>query len=119
MLLGGRRSQARAQRGAYSIPLLIANNPGISPQEIADVLFLDSSRVANLLRDLETRNLVERVPSDTDRRRVGLYLNEGGQEWAREALLRSKQIEAGVGPSLSTAERRTLIRLLRKLRDEA
>ena len=115
MLLRSRRAKPTIPRGAYSIPLLIGQNPGMTPRDLADALFLDQSKVALFLRQLEDEGAVERRPSSEDGRKVELYLTEQGQAHAAESLDKSEALEQPIASVLTTEEGKQLVALLIKL----
>jgi DNA-binding MarR family transcriptional regulator len=57
----------------------VAQSDGITASRIAQNVNLSPATVTNILDRLENRNLVNRVRSQLDKRRVSLYLTEGGQ----------------------------------------
>src|SRR3981081_1639230 len=59
---------------------IIAANPGLSQQELAAKLGMYASRLVAVIDDLETRGLIERQPSNTDRRLYALHLTKSGRE---------------------------------------
>lgn len=54
---------------------------GINQQEIADKVFKDKASMTYLLNHLETRGLVRREESPTDRRNNNIYLTEFGKAY--------------------------------------
>lgn len=110
-----RKIDEGVRRGSYSIPILIWQNPGISPRELADSLHLDASKVAPLLRQLDEQGLLERVSSVDDGRRIGLHLTSAGQDYAANALKLSLKYEEPVRAALDNNELAALIRLLAKI----
>jgi DNA-binding MarR family transcriptional regulator len=83
---------------------------------IAEALACDASNVTGLIDRLESRGLVRRKPSSTDRRVKVLELTPAGSR------LRSTVLERMTRPPesldrLSTEEQRTLVRILRRLLD--
>jgi DNA-binding MarR family transcriptional regulator len=113
------KGQRPVARGTYSIPMLIGLNPGISPLQLAEALYLDPSKIAYFLRDLEKRGLITRTKSQGDRRMVELDLTPIGREFMQEAIAGSRQLEAPFDDALSDAEAKQLVHLLKKLRDKA
>lgn len=103
--------------GTISILTLVSLNPGISQHVIADRLFLDASKVALLVRQLDKAGLVRRERSAEDRRRVQLLLTPAGAERLAQARLFSDKQEKRIGASMSEAERSELLRLLVRLQD--
>ena len=110
------KDEERIGLGAYSIPMLIGLNPGITPMQLANALSLDASKVAQLLRDLVGHGLVGRTRSETDGRVVELRLTSAGEDFARQASEASEKLETPFEGVLSKAEKETLIALLAKLR---
>ena len=115
MLLRSRRAKPSVPRGAYSVPLLISQNPGMSPRDLADALFLDQSKVALFLRQLEDEELVERRPSLEDGRRIQLFLTQQGRAHAAESLVKSELLEEPIAGVLTAEESTQLVALLIKL----
>ena len=110
------KDQEQVAPGAYSIPILIGLNPGITPMQIASALSLDASKVALFLRDLVGKGLVERTRSPSDGRVVELRLTSAGEAFALAASDASDKLEAPFEGILSADEKQTLITLLEKLR---
>ncbi|WP_260703132.1 MarR family winged helix-turn-helix transcriptional regulator [Edaphobacter flagellatus] len=59
---------------------LIGNEPAISQQEIAKRLRMHASRLVGLIDDLEERGMIERRPSEKDRRLYALHLTGKGEQ---------------------------------------
>jgi DNA-binding MarR family transcriptional regulator len=59
---------------------LLGRNPGMSQRSLADRLGAVPSRIVPLIDSLETRGLVERTRSSTDRRNYELHLTPDGTE---------------------------------------
>ena len=85
--------------------------------ELNDHVLLSQSSLSRLVDRLEKRGLVERTPAPDDGRGVLLRLTEEGaalqKEIGREHV---RDIAELVGPALSAAEQRELLRLTEKLR---
>ncbi len=98
--------------------LRLAGREGRSQQAIGELIGLNSTRMVFLVDELEQRGLVERRRNDADRRSYALYLTDAG--WARLHQVRQVAAEhqAGLGSSLSPAERAQLTGLLRRLAAE-
>lgn len=56
--------------------LVIAQNPGVSQEDISRMLFVNKSNVARQIGFLETAGFVKKVGNDKDRRAVHLYPTE-------------------------------------------
>ena len=101
--------------GTISILALISSNPGISQQTIAELLFLDASKVALLVRQLEKAGLVIRERSRLDRRRSWLLLTPSGRERLAIAREFGEKQEGLIDLVLTPSERADLLRLLGRL----
>src|SRR5579859_4740852 len=84
----------------------VGSSEGISQQELADALLVTKGNVCQLLDKMETSGLLERRP---DRRVNRLFLTDQGRQVFDDALL-ALQFR-----SLSDADQRELLRLLRQL----
>jgi DNA-binding MarR family transcriptional regulator len=58
---------------------ILAQNPGISQQDLANTLSMHASRLVGILDELQQRGLVERRPSERDRRLYALHLTSDGE----------------------------------------
>jgi DNA-binding MarR family transcriptional regulator len=103
--------------GSISALELISRNPGIGPHALAEILVLDRPKVTVLLRHLTDAGLVDRLPSDTDGRKMELQLTEAGRHRLAASREFSEFQERRIAQGLSAAERKQLNRLLRKLQD--
>ena len=103
--------------GSVSLLELICHNPGIGPQSLAEILFLDAPKVTVLLRHLTTAGLVDRVPSTVDGRKFELSLTPAGRQRLDVARQFGEFQERRIAQGLSASERAQLNRLLRKLQE--
>lgn len=58
----------------------IGKTPGIMVRQLAESITLSPATVTSILDRLEVKKLVTRVRSTEDRRRVGVFLSEKGQQ---------------------------------------
>jgi DNA-binding MarR family transcriptional regulator len=65
----------------------IGKEPGIMVRKIADNINLSAATVTSILDRLETKALVQRIRSTEDKRKVGVFLTETGQEILKDAPL--------------------------------
>jgi DNA-binding MarR family transcriptional regulator len=72
--------------GRFAAMMVIRSNPGITHVALSRAIARDKSTVTPLIKDLETRGLVKRVRSISDRRNVSLSLTRSGEK-ALDALL--------------------------------
>jgi DNA-binding MarR family transcriptional regulator len=69
--------------GQATLLALIAHTPGVGVGGLAARENMSSPGMTGHVQRLEQAGLVRRVPSDTDRRRVGLYLTPAGEKTLR------------------------------------
>jgi DNA-binding MarR family transcriptional regulator len=69
----------------FAVLELIAANPKVSQIDIANQLSMDRATMMALVNRLEARQLLERQPSSTDRRRQELLLTTNGAEILKQA----------------------------------
>lgn len=60
-------------------------DPGITAKQVSDIVNLSQATVTSILDRLETKSMVERVRSESDRRRIALYLTKQGKETLKNA----------------------------------
>jgi DNA-binding MarR family transcriptional regulator len=94
--------------------LLLANGP-LSPKRLGLALALSAPNLSLLLDRLQSRELIRRERSSTDRRSQNIVLTPLGQQLAAESAAAAGPMEAGLAERLSRAERLMLIELLRKV----
>jgi DNA-binding MarR family transcriptional regulator len=85
--------------------------------ELNDNVLLSQSSLSRMVDRLEKRGLVERMPAPSDGRGVLLELTDAGAELQKQiGREHVRDIAALVGPALTAAEQRELLRLTEKLR---
>lgn len=110
----GRQYGVRSQQA--TILTLARFNPGITPADVADANEIERSLVAKLVAELEQRGFLERRPSTTDRRSKGLYITSSGTKFLKEMMATfAREMEPKLTRNLSPTEKRTLIRLLKRV----
>ena len=65
----------------------VNKHPGIMVRQIADGITLSPATVTSILDRLEAKGLLDRIRSTEDKRRVGVFLTEQGQEILADAPL--------------------------------
>ncbi|MDQ6671009.1 MAG: MarR family transcriptional regulator [Chloroflexota bacterium] len=90
----------------------VGSSEGISQQELADALLVTKGNVCQLLDKMETSGLLERRP---DKRVNRLFLTDQGHQVYAEVIPRHNALLAEQFRSLSDADQRHLLRLLRRL----
>lgn len=105
--------------GEFGLLVLVDRNEGLSQMALARALGIDRSTLVPILDRLQARDLLVRRPSPTDGRTHALALTASGEKalarFARLVRAHEKRIASG----LSTAETRTLIELLQRVRASA
>lgn len=98
--------------GQFGVLTVIDSNPGLSQTQLGNALGIDRSTVVAVIDRLESRGLVVRAVSPSDRRSHALRLSdEGGRLLHRlEELVRSH--ERHIARDLSAEDKQRLIDLL-------
>jgi DNA-binding MarR family transcriptional regulator len=99
----------------FSVASLILHNPGITSRQLCDVLGLLPPNLVGLLKGLEQRGLIVRRAHPLDGRALGLHATEDGIALVQAAEKKVTSLEAQIASRLSLDERKTLIRLLKKI----
>ena len=99
----------------FSVTSLIVHNPGITSRQICAALGLLPPNLVGLLNALEKRGLIERKPHPSDGRALGLHPTAACAEMMKKAEQTATQVEVQASAKLTTAERKTLLRLLQKV----
>ncbi|AVK61191.1 MarR family transcriptional regulator [Lactobacillus sp. CBA3605] len=103
-------------RGQMRLLQVLAQSPaGLTNAEIAEVLDIRPSSVSATIKRLETAELVERVPSDTDKRVVIVRLSERGQRLFDQQATQFDDLADQLFGDLTASEQAELQRLLTKL----
>lgn len=96
--------------------LMIRDTPGAaSPSELAEDLQISGSGMTGRLDALETKGWIKRVSAIDDRRRIIVQITPKGTEIWRRAMANRGTAEEEMVGILSSRERATLNRLLKKL----
>ena len=94
---------------------MLGSKPGLSQQELSDVLGIFPSRLVVLLDQLEVRRLVERRHNSSDRRGHRVHLTTAG----RKALTRigslTRELEADLCAALTGPEKEALAGMLTRI----
>ena len=105
--------------GEFGLLVLVDRNEGLSQMALARALGIDRSTLVPILDRLQARSLLVRRASPTDGRTHALALTAAGEKaLARFAKLVNAH-EKRIASGLSTAETRTLIDLLERVRASA
>lgn len=99
----------------FSVLSVIAHNPGVTSRQLCTTLGILPPNFVALLANLEKRALVARQPHPTDKRAVALQLTHAGEKLMGDAERTAQALENDASARLSSAERKTLMRLLQKI----
>ena len=101
--------------GLFSSLEIIKANPGISQQNLSEVVGLDKSVTVMIVDLLEERGFAERRKSKNDRRRYSLYVTSRGEEELRKLFAIMARTENGVLHGVSEEELHWLMDILDRL----
>lgn len=99
----------------FSVLSLLAHNPGATSRQLCAALAVQPPNLVGMVASLEGRGLIERHPHPTDRRAHGLHLSPAGAALMHQAEMTAAELEDAAAARLSATERKTLIRLLKKV----
>jgi DNA-binding MarR family transcriptional regulator len=91
---------------------ILAQNPGVSQQDLAKTLGMHASRLVGILDGLELRGLLERRPSARDRRFHALHLTSDGQSALRRIGEAAREHHQALMAGLSPDQQKQLTDLL-------
>jgi len=94
---------------------MIATSPGLSQQQLAKRLGIFASRLVAILDEMEKRGLLERLPSESDRRVYSLQLTQRGHEALGEIAQAARQHQADLCACLSAEEISKLTEFLNRI----
>src|SRR4051794_10754201 len=115
MRFGDRVHDLGLSRPQSGILGLLTAHPGISQQELAQLLGMLPSRVVALVDEMEEAGLVRRQRDDVDRRRNILVLTAPGKAALQKVGTVARAHEDDICAALSASERRQLIGLLERI----
>lgn len=83
--------------------------------ELVDKILKSNANLTTVVDSLEKKRLVRRQRSDSDRRRVTVYLTESGEELIARVFPRHGEVVAKEFASLNRQDKATLTSILKKL----
>lgn len=101
----------------FGILSVIDANPGINQGAVGRVLGIQRANMVSLINDLVDRGLIDRQTADDDRRAFTFTLTTQGHRTLADALRRVEAHEVELLASLTPAEQRTLVTLLKRIGD--
>ena len=93
--------------------------PPLIPAEISRLLFRESQTIAGLLSRMEKEGLVTRVPKRKGRPFTQVKMTAKGEELSRPGIEAANALVARIMSGLSEEELEQLLKLVRKLRQNA
>lgn len=99
----------------FSVLSLITHNPGITSRQLCVTLSILPPNLVGMVKSLEKRALVVRLPHPHDGRAMGLHATPAGKKLMKAAERTAAELEANATARLSETERKTLIRLLQMI----
>jgi DNA-binding MarR family transcriptional regulator len=117
----------RASVATFGVPQAVLNSLAIvegageplTPTEISERTLISSATMTNTLDTLEHRGWVRRVPNPEDRRSVLIEITDEGKAIADQLLPGTRKLEMAVCAGLTSSERKTAMKLLAKVLDQA
>ncbi len=97
----------------FSVLVVVDANRGLSQAELAATLGIERARLARLLHRLQSRGLIQRLPSSADGRRHSLQLTSKGRALLRRAKTLAAHHQKRLIDKLGAERHDTLINLLR------
>lgn len=89
----------------YSTLVLIVDNPGLRPSQLAGALDIERPNMVTLLDELEQADLIQRERDPSDRRAHALTATLEGRKLCARAVAENEKREAALLAGLSDAER--------------
>lgn len=100
---------------SFSCLSVIARNPGIAPSVLAERLKMERSNLVVVIDEIETRELVSRTQSKTDRRRFALTATVRGRRLHDTAVKALHKSEARLLQRLTQEEQALLVSMMKRI----
>ena len=101
----------------YAALVAIHTHPGIDATRLSAVIAFDRSTLGSVIERLESKALIERMPSREDKRVKLLYLTKSGGGVLRDIMPSVDRAQARILQPLKPADRKTLLALMTQLVD--
>ena len=95
--------------------IYIGSNPGLIQKKLADNLGKQGATTTNILKVLESRDLIIRKIQENNERQKQLYLTPSGQDLAAQVRQVFIALEHQANAGLNAAEQTTLMTLLQRV----
>jgi DNA-binding MarR family transcriptional regulator len=99
----------------FGVLTVLCASPGIDQSSLARALGFDKVTVLRVLRGLETRGLVQRLPAPASKRNLAVSLSAGGQALLEQAQKPAEKAYRRLLAPLSAQQQASLVDLLQQL----
>lgn len=99
----------------FGLLIVVSQNPGLKQSEASAALGIQTPNFVALVDELEHRGLVQRLPTQNDRRSHALHLTKSGEAMLKRVLLRQAEHEERMTARIGKTGREQLLALLDKL----
>lgn len=97
--------------------LILEKAEDLDQKQLAQLLHVDQTNIAMIIRGLEKKGLVQRLTAPSDRRRKVVSLTSRGRSAMKSIKRKARRVDEELLRALNRQERRQLISLLEKLVD--
>lgn len=104
--------------GQYRCLLRLEEAGSMNQRQLADALQIRAASLGELLYKLEEKGLIERVPSQRDRRSLLVFLTEKGRRQLRKFHKQREQVYCEMLRTLSVEEKQQFFRILSKIEQD-
>jgi DNA-binding MarR family transcriptional regulator len=96
----------------YTVLAAVEQNEGMSQTELVNITGIDRSTLAEMIRRMIEKGLLDRERTETDQRANAVRIGPGGRRALRSARSASDRVERALLSGLSSADRVKFIRML-------
>ncbi|MDF2539417.1 MAG: MarR family transcriptional regulator [Herbinix sp.] len=97
--------------------VLIKKNEGVTQKELAEMHFVKPATITGMLNKLEANHFVYRIPDETDKRIMRVYLTEEGRNLAEQSEKFMHSLTEILFEGFTEEDRSCFVRLTKKMRD--
>jgi DNA-binding MarR family transcriptional regulator len=98
----------------FAVLNTLGKNPGLDQTTLANRIAYDRATTGGVVKRLEQKKLVQRLPHIDDRRAIQIWLSAEGIEALAKMRPVVMQLQIEILPNLTTEERKTLQSLIEK-----
>ena len=96
----------------FTVLAAVEQNEGMSQTELVNITGIDRSTLAEMIRRMIEKGLLDRERTETDQRANAVRIAPGGRKALRSARTASERVERALLSGLSSADRAKFIRML-------